>query len=64
MKRTSNSLKQGTITTRKRQPKAKGTALSEEQQVVAFLREMGARPMSAETRKLMEEADCLGMPDE
>jgi hypothetical protein len=64
MKRTSSSLKQGTIPVRKRQQKANGPALSEEQQVLAFLKKMGAKPMTAETRKRMAEAGCLGMPDE
>lgn len=64
MKRTSSSLKQGTIPARKRQHKAEASAPSEEQQVLAFLKEMGAKPMSAKTRKLMAEAGCLGMPDE
>lgn len=64
MKRTSSSLKQGTIPARKARHKTKSLALSEEQQVLAFLKEMGAKPMSAKTRKLMAEAGCLGMPDE
>lgn len=64
MKRPSSSLKQGIISARKRQQKAKASALSEEQQVLALLKQMGAKPMSAKTRKLMAEAGCLGMPDE
>lgn len=64
MKRTSSSFKQGTIPVRKRSQKVKAPALTEEQQVLAFLKKMGARPMSAETRKRMAEAGCLGMPAE
>jgi hypothetical protein len=64
MKRTSSSLKQGTIPARKRPNKTQATDLSEEQQVLAFLKEMGAKPMSTKTRKLMAEAGCLGMPEE
>ena len=64
MKRTSNSLKLGTIPARKCQQKTKATTLSEEQQILAFLKKIGAKPMSAKTRKLMAEAGCLGMPDE
>jgi hypothetical protein len=64
MKHISNSLKQGTIPARKCQQKTKAPALSEEQQVLAYLKKIGAKPMTAATRKRMAEAGCLGMPDE
>ncbi len=64
MKRTSSNSSPAKAPTRKRARGTPQTAITEEQRVLAFLKECGARPMSRATRRRLAAAGCLGMPDE
>ena len=62
MKRTStNSSKRRT---RKPERVVKTSALTEEDRVLAFLKEKGFRPMTIKEKQNLAAAGCLGMPDE
>lgn len=62
MKPTSHSSKRNK--NQKRAARVDVSVLTEEDQVLQFLKDAGARPMTAEEKSELARAGCLGMPEE
>jgi hypothetical protein len=62
MKPTSHSSKSGKR--KARGSRVKVSTLTEEDRVLQFLKDAGARPMTAIEKRELAKAGCLGMPEE